>query len=53
MIERIVHGSPRLEARITCVFYVLIFVAAPSDAASPPIKMLITLICDTAVALML
>jgi hypothetical protein len=44
--------SPRLWARIAGVFYVLIFIAAPAGAATAtPLKMLITLVCDAAVAL--
>jgi hypothetical protein len=51
-MEWIVEASPRIKARIAGVFYVFIFVAAPSGAASAtPTKMLITLTCDTAVAL--
>jgi Domain of unknown function (DUF4386) len=54
MMERITKASPRLKARIAGVLYLLIFVAAPSDAASAtPAKMLITLTCDIAVALLL
>ena len=51
-MERIAAASPRLKARIAGVLYLLIFVAAPSGAASAtPTKMLITLTCDTTVAL--
>jgi hypothetical protein len=51
-MEWIAEASPRIKARIAGVFYVFIFVAAPSGAASAtPTKMLITLTCDTAVAL--
>lgn len=44
--------SPRANARIAGVFYALIFFFAPSGAATAtPLRMIITLICDTAVAL--
>jgi hypothetical protein len=46
--------SPGLKARITGILYLLIFIVAPSGAATAtPVKMIITLACDTAVALML
>lgn len=46
--------SPRLKARITGILYLLIFIAAPSGAATAtPAKMMITLACDTGVALIL
>jgi Domain of unknown function (DUF4386) len=51
-MQRFRKASPRLRARIAGALYVLIFVAAPSNAAgATAIRMLITLICDTAVAL--
>lgn len=51
--KQIAEVSPRLKARIAGFCYVLIFIAAPSGAASAtPTKMLITLACDTAVALL-
>jgi hypothetical protein len=44
--------SPRLWARIAGVLYLLIFIAAPTGAATAtPVKMIITLACDTGVAL--
>lgn len=44
--------SPRLLARVAGVYYLLIFIAAPSGAATAtPLKMLVTMACDTAVAL--
>ena len=52
VIKRISEASPRLKARMAGVFYLLIFIAAPSGASSATAaKMLITLTCDTAVAL--
>lgn len=45
--------SPRLTARIAGVLYLLIFVTAPSGAATAtPAKMLVNLLCDTGVALL-
>ena len=45
--------SPRLIARIAGLFYLGIFLAAPSGAASAtPLKMAINLTCDLAVALL-
>jgi len=53
-MERIAGASPRLKARIAGLLYLLIFVAAPSGAATAtPAKMIITLACDTGVALIL
>lgn len=44
--------SPRLLARIAGAYYLLIFIVAPSGAATAtPLKMLATMACDTAVAL--
>lgn len=44
--------SPRLLARIAGAYYLLIFIVAPSGAATAtPLKMLVTMACDTAVAL--
>jgi hypothetical protein len=52
-MESIAGASPRLKARIAGAFYLLIFIAAPSGArTATPVKMLITLACDTAVALL-
>ncbi len=49
---RIAETSPRLTARLAGVLYVLIFVFAPSGAATAtPAKVIITLVCDTGVAL--
>ncbi len=46
--------SPRVKARITGFVYLMIFLAAPSGAASAtPIKMAINLSCDLAVAFLL
>ena len=43
--------SPRLLARIAGVYYLLIFIVAPSGAATAtPLRMLVTMACDTAVA---
>ena len=44
--------SPRLLARIAGAYCLLIFIVAPSGAATAtPLKMLVTMACDTAVAL--
>jgi hypothetical protein len=52
MLKRISQASPHLKARIAGVFYLLIFIAAPDGASSATAaKMIVTLICDTAVAL--
>jgi Domain of unknown function (DUF4386) len=54
MTKPIAGASPRLKARIAGLLYLLIFIAAPSGAATAtPAKMIITLICDTGVALIL
>jgi hypothetical protein len=46
------ESSPRLWARTAGVLYLLIFIAAPTGAATAtPVKMIITLTCDTGVAL--
>ena len=46
--------SPRIKARLTGFVYLMIFLAAPSGAASAtPMKMAINLSCDLAVALLL
>lgn len=51
-MEWIAKTSPRLWARIAGVLYLLIFIAAPTGAATTtPVKMIITLTCDTGVAL--
>src|ERR1700728_1214701 len=48
----IAGASPRLKARIAGLLYLIIFIAAPSGAATAtPAKMVITLACDTGVAL--
>jgi Domain of unknown function (DUF4386) len=53
MVRWIAEASPRLKARIAGFLYLLIFVAAPSGAATAtPLKMIITLTCDTGVALL-
>jgi len=54
MTKRIAGASPRLKARIAGLLYLFIFIAAPSGAATAtPAKMIITLTCDTGVALIL
>ncbi len=46
--------SPRVKARVTGFVYLMIFLAAPSGAASAtPMKMAINLSCDLAVAFLL
>jgi hypothetical protein len=51
-VARMAETSPRLWARIAGVLYLLIFIAAPTGAATAtPVKMIITLACDTGVAL--
>jgi hypothetical protein len=50
----IAGASPRLKARIVGLLYLIIFIAAPRGAATAtPPKMIITLACDTSVALIL
>jgi hypothetical protein len=52
MTKRIAGASPRLEARIAGLLYLLIFIAAPSGAATAtPAKMIVNLACDAGVAL--
>lgn len=47
-------ASPRLLARIAGVYYLVIFIVAPSGAATAtPLRMLVTMACDTAVAIAL
>lgn len=54
MTNWIAAASPRRKARIVGLLYLLIFAAAPSGAATAtPTKMIITLACDTGVALIL
>src|SRR5271156_3177325 len=54
IMKRFAGASPRLEARIAGLLYLLIFIAAPSGAATAtPVKMIVTLACDTVVALIL
>ena len=54
MIRRIASTSPRLRARIAGVLYAIIFIAAPSGAENATVaKIVITLACDTGVALLL
>jgi hypothetical protein len=51
MTRRLRGASPRLKARIAGILYVLIFIAAPTGAATATAtKMLVTLSCDTAIA---
>jgi hypothetical protein len=46
--------SPRLKARTAGFFYLMVFLAAPSGAASAtPVKMVINMACDLAVAILL
>ncbi len=53
MIRQISQASPRFKASIAGLLYVLIFVAAPSGAATAtPTNMSITLVCDIGVALL-
>lgn len=45
-------ASPRLLARIAGAYYLIIFIAAPSGAlTATPLRMLVTMACDTAVAI--
>jgi len=54
LTKPIAGASPRLKARIAGLLYLIIFIAAPSGAATAtPAKMIITLACDTGVALIL
>ena len=53
MIKRIASASPRLRARIAGILYMTIFIAAPSGAENATLaKIIITLACDTGVALL-
>ncbi len=46
--------SPRVKARLAGLLYLIIFLAAPSGAANAtPVRVILTLICDTGVALLL
>jgi Domain of unknown function (DUF4386) len=52
MTDRTAEASPRIKARIAGVLYLLIFIVAPADASTAtPARILITLACDTGVAL--
>jgi Domain of unknown function (DUF4386) len=52
--KQLAGASPRLKARVAGLLYLLIFIAAPSGAATATAaKMVITLTCDTGVALIL
>lgn len=52
--KRIAGTSPRLKARIAGLLYLIIFIVAPSGAATAtPAKIAITLACDTGVAIIL
>ena len=54
MTKPIALASPRIKARIAGLLYLLIFIAAPSGAATAtPAKMMITLACDIGVAIIL
>ena len=53
-MKAIAESSPPLKARMAGLFYLLIFIAAPSNASSATVpRMIVTLISDTAVALIL
>ncbi len=53
LVKPIAEMSPRFKARIAGFMYLLIFVTAPSGAATAtPMKMLVNLASDTGVALM-
>jgi Domain of unknown function (DUF4386) len=53
-VGRWIYGdTPRLRARIAGILYLIIFMAAPSGAASATVaKMIVTLACDIGVALL-
>jgi Domain of unknown function (DUF4386) len=52
-MKAIAEAPTQLKARIAGLFYLLIFFTAPSSAASATVpKMVVTLVCDTAVALL-
>ncbi len=54
VMKRITDASPRVKARMAGFLYLLIFIAAPSDATTATAgKLIITLACDTGVALIL
>ena len=51
-MERMIEAAPRLTAIIAGTLYLFIFIAAPSGASTAtPLRMVITLTCDTGVAL--
>lgn len=52
VVQPLAVASTRLLARVAGVYYLLIFMVAPSGAATAtPVRMLVTMACDTAVAL--
>jgi Domain of unknown function (DUF4386) len=52
MTKRIAGTSPQFKARIAGLLYLVIFIVAPSGAATAtPVKITITLACDAGVAL--
>jgi hypothetical protein len=52
MTRLIPEMSPRLEARVAGLLYLIIFISAPSGAASAtPMKMTVNLAADTGVAI--
>ncbi len=54
VMKRITDASPRLKARMAGFLYLLIFITAPSDATTATAgKLIVTLACDTGVALIL
>lgn len=53
-VKAIFGASPRLMARVAGALYLLIFIAAPIGASTAsPARMIVTLTCDTGVALIL
>ncbi len=51
-VKAMFGASPRLMARVAGVLYLLIFIAAPIGASTAtPARMIVTLACDTGVAL--
>lgn len=52
MVQPLAVASTRLLARVAGVYYLLIFIVAPSGAATAtPLRMLVMMACDTGVAI--
>lgn len=52
-IRRLLGGPPRIKARVAGLLYLLIFIVAPAGASgATPARMIVTLACDTGVAVL-